>query len=169
MCMIRVGQNHIFIRIHGVHTVFLAEKSPYIRSYTEEIYGSGQPYLYTDTNFIHTHTCNTLVGYTHTYTTCAHRHTNTTSFVHTCIGTHTPHLRHTYKTSDRPASKSWCSVGSLSGSRPNSLPCKAWHRIAAVEGFETMRQLGIIIAASTKHMGVRVCVIILYPARHDTE
>ena len=26
--IIRVGQNHIFIRIYGVHTVFLAGKSP---------------------------------------------------------------------------------------------------------------------------------------------
>ena len=30
----RVGQNHMFIRIYGVHTVFLAGKSPYIRPYT---------------------------------------------------------------------------------------------------------------------------------------
>jgi len=29
-----VGQNHTFIRIHIVHTVFLAGRSPYIRSYT---------------------------------------------------------------------------------------------------------------------------------------
>ena len=42
----RVGQNHIFIRIYGVHTVFLAGKSPYIQSYTVQIYGSGQPYTY---------------------------------------------------------------------------------------------------------------------------
>ena len=40
----RVGQNHTFIGIYGVHTVFLAGKSPYIRSYTVQIYGSGQPY-----------------------------------------------------------------------------------------------------------------------------
>ena len=43
---IRVGQNHIFIRIYGVHTVFLAGNSPYIRSYTVQIYGSGQPYIF---------------------------------------------------------------------------------------------------------------------------
>jgi len=42
-----VGQNHTFIGTHGVHTVFLAGKSPYIRSYTVQIYGSGQPYRYT--------------------------------------------------------------------------------------------------------------------------
>jgi len=41
----RVGQNHTFIGIYSVHTVFLAGKSPYIRSYTVHIYGSGQPYL----------------------------------------------------------------------------------------------------------------------------
>jgi len=41
---IRVGQNHTFIGIYGVYTVFLAGKSPYIRSYTVCIYGSGQPY-----------------------------------------------------------------------------------------------------------------------------
>jgi hypothetical protein len=40
----RVGQNHTFIGIYGVHTVFLAWKSPYILSYTVCIYGSGQPY-----------------------------------------------------------------------------------------------------------------------------
>jgi len=34
-----VGQNHIIIRIYGVHTVFLAGKSPYIRSYMV-IYGA---------------------------------------------------------------------------------------------------------------------------------
>jgi len=39
----RVGQNHTFIGIYGVYTVFLAGKSPYIRSYTVQIYGSGQP------------------------------------------------------------------------------------------------------------------------------
>jgi hypothetical protein len=41
---LRVGQNHTFIGIYGVYTVFLAGKSPYIRSYTVCIYGSGQPY-----------------------------------------------------------------------------------------------------------------------------
>jgi len=30
----RVGQNHTFIGIYGVHTVFSAGKSPYVRSYT---------------------------------------------------------------------------------------------------------------------------------------
>ena len=42
--MSRVGQNHTFIGIYGVCTVFLAGKSPYIRSYKVCIYGSGQPY-----------------------------------------------------------------------------------------------------------------------------
>ena len=37
----RVGQNHIYI--YKVCTIFLAWKSPYIRSYTVHIYGSGQP------------------------------------------------------------------------------------------------------------------------------
>ena len=45
-CTCRLGQNHIFIRIYGVHTVLLAGKSPYIQSYTVCIYGSGQPYVY---------------------------------------------------------------------------------------------------------------------------
>jgi len=40
----KVAQNHTFIGIYGVHMVFLAGKSPYIRSYTVQIYGSGQPY-----------------------------------------------------------------------------------------------------------------------------
>jgi len=39
----RVGQNHTYIRIYGVYTVVLAGKSPFIRSYTVCIYGSGQP------------------------------------------------------------------------------------------------------------------------------
>jgi len=33
----RVGQNHTFIGIYGVHTVFLAGKPPCIRSYTVQI------------------------------------------------------------------------------------------------------------------------------------
>jgi hypothetical protein len=41
----RVGQNHTFLGIYSVYTVFLAGKSPYIRSYTVCIYGSGQPYI----------------------------------------------------------------------------------------------------------------------------
>ena len=45
--IIRVGQNYTFIGIYGVHTVFLAGKSPYIRSYTVQIYDSGQPYICT--------------------------------------------------------------------------------------------------------------------------
>ena len=44
--MCRVGQNHTFIGMYGVYTVFLAGKPPYIRSYTVQIYGSGQPYTY---------------------------------------------------------------------------------------------------------------------------
>ena len=43
---LRVGQNHTCIGIYGVHTVFLAGKSPYIRSYTVQIYCSGQPYTH---------------------------------------------------------------------------------------------------------------------------
>ena len=43
-CRFRSGQNHTFIGMYGVYTVFLAGKSPYIRSYTVQIYGSGQPY-----------------------------------------------------------------------------------------------------------------------------
>ena len=39
--MDRVGQNHAFIGIYGAHAVFLAGKSPCIRSYTVQIYGSG--------------------------------------------------------------------------------------------------------------------------------
>jgi len=42
----KVGQNYIFIGIYGVHTIFLAGKLPYIRSYTVCIYGSGQPYKF---------------------------------------------------------------------------------------------------------------------------
>jgi hypothetical protein len=41
--VVRVGQNHTFIGIYGVHTVFLAGKSPNSRSYMVQIYGSGQP------------------------------------------------------------------------------------------------------------------------------
>jgi hypothetical protein len=42
--MCRVGQNHIYIYIYGLQTVFLAGKSPNVRSYTVYIYDSGQPY-----------------------------------------------------------------------------------------------------------------------------
>ena len=35
--------HHACIRIYGVYTVILVGKSPYIRSYTVYIYGSGQP------------------------------------------------------------------------------------------------------------------------------
>jgi hypothetical protein len=42
--MRRVGQNHTFLGMYGVHTVFLAGKSPYIQSYTVQIYSYGQPY-----------------------------------------------------------------------------------------------------------------------------
>jgi len=42
----RIGQNHTSIGIYGVHAVFLAGKSPYRRSYTVQIYGSGQPRMY---------------------------------------------------------------------------------------------------------------------------
>jgi len=38
-----VGQNHTFIGIYGVHTVFLVRKSPCIRSYTVQMYNLGQP------------------------------------------------------------------------------------------------------------------------------
>jgi hypothetical protein len=38
----RVGQNHAFLGIYRVFTIFLAGKSPYIRSYTVCMYGSGQ-------------------------------------------------------------------------------------------------------------------------------
>jgi len=44
-CVLRVGHNHTCIGIYGVHTVFIAGKSPYIRSYTVCIYGFGQPYV----------------------------------------------------------------------------------------------------------------------------
>jgi len=41
----RVGQNHIYMRcIYGIFAVFLAGKSPNIRSCTVYIYGSGQSY-----------------------------------------------------------------------------------------------------------------------------
>ena len=50
----RAGQNHIYIYIYGVHTAFLAGKSPNIRSYTVYIYSSGQPYIY-GSGQIHNH------------------------------------------------------------------------------------------------------------------
>jgi len=37
LCINRVGQNHIIIGMYGVRTVFLAGKSPCIRSYTVHI------------------------------------------------------------------------------------------------------------------------------------
>jgi len=43
--IVKVGQNHTYIRIYGVYTAFLAGKLPYIRSNTVHTYSSGQPYL----------------------------------------------------------------------------------------------------------------------------
>jgi hypothetical protein len=40
----RMGQNHV--DIYSVHTVYLAGKSPNIRSYTVNTYSPGQPYKY---------------------------------------------------------------------------------------------------------------------------
>jgi hypothetical protein len=37
--------------IYSVHAVFLAGKSPYIGSYTVQIYGSGQPYVQPNIRF----------------------------------------------------------------------------------------------------------------------
>jgi len=41
--MLRVGQNYTFTGLYSVHKVFVTGKSPYIRSYTVCIHGSGQP------------------------------------------------------------------------------------------------------------------------------
>jgi hypothetical protein len=79
----RVGQNHTFIGIYGVHTVLLAGKSPYIRSYTVQIYGSGQPYTcssFSHTSSIKTPACD-VVGVPQTSFICFchtffHRHAN---------------------------------------------------------------------------------------------
>jgi hypothetical protein len=52
LVVLRVGQNSIYvglartIYIRCIYTVFLAGKSPNVRSYTLHIYGSGQPYIY---------------------------------------------------------------------------------------------------------------------------
>jgi len=43
----RVGQNHRYVYIYDVYTVFLAGKSPNIRPCTVYLYDSGQPYIYT--------------------------------------------------------------------------------------------------------------------------
>ena len=40
--------------IYSVHTVFLAGKSPNIRSYTVHIHGSGQPSVYAPCTYAHT-------------------------------------------------------------------------------------------------------------------
>ena len=48
MHVLRVNQNHKYIYIYiysSVYTVFMAEISPNIPSYTVYIYGSGQPYI----------------------------------------------------------------------------------------------------------------------------
>jgi len=57
----RVGQNHTCIGIYGIHTVFLAGKSPYIRSYTVQMYGTGQPYVYSRPSCASTDDCWTWV------------------------------------------------------------------------------------------------------------
>ena len=65
--------------IYGVHTVFLAGKSPYIRSYTVYIYGSGQPYKLLLSLFsMHDTRQSTPFANTHTHTrTHTHTHTHT--------------------------------------------------------------------------------------------
>jgi len=40
----RVGQNHTYTCIYGVHKAFQAGESPYMQSFTVCIHGSGQPY-----------------------------------------------------------------------------------------------------------------------------
>ena len=61
MCLIGSGQPYIY----GVHTVSLAGKSPYIRSYTVCLYSSGQPYACSKN-------CNILcrLGQNRTYAPC---------------------------------------------------------------------------------------------------
>jgi len=73
LCVCRVGQIHTFIgiTIYGVHAVFLAGNSPYIRSYTMQIYGSGQPYVYVSAScscLFHILCCRMLVS--NQYTLC---------------------------------------------------------------------------------------------------
>jgi len=66
------GQDHIY----GVFTVFLAGKSPNIRSYTVYIYRSGQPLIYAKNNYTaknsskHTH----LLVHPHACLHAAHVH-----------------------------------------------------------------------------------------------
>jgi hypothetical protein len=64
-CRCRSGQNHTFIGMYGVHTVFLAEKPPYIRSYTLQIYGSGQPYADIVSMEVGQAGCGSRSGHTH--------------------------------------------------------------------------------------------------------
>ena len=58
----RVDQNHTFIGIYGVYTVFWAGKSPYIWSYTVCIYGSGQPYIRLMPTLLHKPNISTVVA-----------------------------------------------------------------------------------------------------------
>ena len=98
----RVGQNHTCIGIYGVHTVLSAGKSLYIRTYTVQKYGSGQPYTFGSglcSPFLlvkhpwfgaHTHT------HTHTHTQELRSHSFGTclcspflSITHSLVHTHT--------------------------------------------------------------------------------
>jgi hypothetical protein len=118
--MHRVGQNHTFIGIYGVHTAFLAGKSPYIRSYTVQIYGSDQSYTYhiqhkqastgrtNETLHLKSHThihtqITHIVAHTHTHTHTL-THTRTHTRTHTCTHIHTYTHTHTDHSPCRP----WC-------------------------------------------------------------
>ena len=98
--------------VFAAHMVFLAGKSPYLWSYTVQIYGSGQPYTYPHTyphTYTHTYTHTYLHTYLHTYTrTGADRRggTGTSSCLqpgagadHSAAGTRT-HCLHTRRGED---------------------------------------------------------------------
>jgi len=71
--------------------VFLAEESPYIRSYTVQIYGSGQPYTQTYTR-------------THTPHILTHAHINTHTHIQLTARTYT-HQIHTHSHCRNPPPK----------------------------------------------------------------
>jgi ABC-type Zn2+ transport system substrate-binding protein/surface adhesin len=64
----------------------LAEKLPYIQSYTVYIYGYGQPYTHTHTHKHTTHTHTHTKAHTHTH---KHTHTHTSTHTHHFVAAHT--------------------------------------------------------------------------------
>ena len=82
------------IYTYGVCTVFLAGRSPNIRSYTVYVYGSGQPYIYSVFNA----QVIRQIRFWPTLSLCPHHYAQLSSCTHHAHIMHTscPHIMHSY-------------------------------------------------------------------------